>query len=227
MSKILIMGDGALAEEMFTLISESEHDIQFLDDGLDMASFDFVIEAILDSPQDKTDALMDIVQKINLENTVLMTATHNASVAEIASCLPENTNLVGWAALPPLRNVIELVPYHDEASKIATALLTSLHKEVVPVEDSLGGVLPRIIASLINNAAYALYENVASAEDIDSAMKLGTNYPLGPLEWADKIGLSQVIGILHAMSARYGSQLYHPCPLLLETYYSNSRFRNS
>jgi 3-hydroxybutyryl-CoA dehydrogenase len=226
MSKVLIVGDGALAEEMFALMSESEHETQFLNEGLDISSFDFMIEAILDSPQDKADVLMDIAHQLKAD-TILMTATHNASVAEVASWLPKDILLVGWAALPPLRDVIELVAYHDEASKAATNLLISLHKEVVPVEDSLGGVLPRIIASLINNAAYALYENVASAEDIDAAMKLGTNYPLGPLEWADLIGLSQVIGMLDAMSARYGSQLYHPCPLLLETYYSNSRLRDS
>jgi 3-hydroxybutyryl-CoA dehydrogenase len=67
---------------------------------------------------------------------------------------------------------------------------------------------------IINEAAFALMEGVASAEDIDTAMKLGTNYPLGPLEWADRIGLDQVLAVLEGLQAEYGDDRYRPAPLL-------------
>jgi 3-hydroxybutyryl-CoA dehydrogenase len=82
------------------------------------------------------------------------------------------------------------------------------------VPDGPGLVFPRILCMIINEAAFALMEGVASAEDIDTAMKLGTNYPLGPLEWADRIGLDQVLGVLEGLQAEYGEDRYRPAPLL-------------
>ncbi|KAB2855191.1 MAG: 3-hydroxybutyryl-CoA dehydrogenase, partial [Anaerolineae bacterium] len=108
----------------------------------------------------------------------------------------------------------------QETIEAAQQFFTRLGKEPVIIRDCVGGVLPRVVASLINNAAYALMEGVASAADIDAAMKLGTNYPYGPLEWADKIGLDQVLGILDGLCEAYGQDRYRPAPILRQMVYA-------
>jgi 3-hydroxybutyryl-CoA dehydrogenase len=75
-------------------------------------------------------------------------------------------------------------------------------------------ILPRIVCCLVNEAAYALMENVAQPRDIDAAMKLGTNYPYGPLEWGDLIGLDVVLAVLRGLYDEFGDDRYRPAPLL-------------
>jgi 3-hydroxybutyryl-CoA dehydrogenase len=75
-------------------------------------------------------------------------------------------------------------------------------------------VMPRILCMLINEAAFALTENTASAEDIDTAMKLGTNYPLGPIEWADRIGVVNVVAILKSLNDDLREERYRIAPVL-------------
>ena len=75
-------------------------------------------------------------------------------------------------------------------------------------------VLPRIVRCLVNEAAYALMEGVAQPNDIDTAMKLGTNYPHGPLSWGDLIGLDVVLAVMRGLFNEYGEDRYRPAPLL-------------
>jgi 3-hydroxybutyryl-CoA dehydrogenase len=75
-------------------------------------------------------------------------------------------------------------------------------------------VMPRILCMLINEASFALMEEVASPADLDTAMKLGTNYPRGPIEWADRIGIRQVVSVLRALHADLGEERYRISPLL-------------
>jgi 3-hydroxybutyryl-CoA dehydrogenase len=149
----------------------------------------------------------------------ILSACLNASATEAGSWSLEPANVIGWAILPPLdaASVVELVPgvhTSQQAQVTAQEFISSLGKEAVITGDCTGGVLPRVVANLINEAAFALMEGVASAEDIDQAMQLGTNYPHGPLAWADKIGLDQVLGIIHALGLAYGADRYRPAPLL-------------
>jgi 3-hydroxybutyryl-CoA dehydrogenase len=127
--------------------------------------------------------------------------------------------VVGFAALPPLQKgqgvEIAATPWTEPAAlEQAGEFFRQVGLEPVVVPDGPGLVFPRILCMIINEAAFALMEGVASTEDIDTAMKLGTNYPLGPLEWADRIGLDQVLGVVEGLQAEYGEDRYRPAPLL-------------
>ena len=153
------------------------------------------------------------------ERTLILTAALGHSAAEAAADIHARHRVVGFAALPPLQKgqAVELAttpwteaPALDQAGEFFRSV--GLEPAVVP--DGPGLVFPRILCMIINEAAFALMEGVASAEDIDTAMKLGTNYPLGPLEWADQIGLDQVLGVLEGLHQEYGEDRYRPAPLL-------------
>lgn len=90
----------------------------------------------------------------------------------------------------------------------------SLGKKTVQVRDRVGLVVPRTLAMIVNEAAFCLMEGVASPEDIDNAMMLATNYPKGPLRWADEVGIDVVASILRNMHQEYMQERYRICPLL-------------
>jgi 3-hydroxybutyryl-CoA dehydrogenase len=98
----------------------------------------------------------------------------------------------------------------------AISVLKNLGFETAKVPDRTGLVFPRILAMIINEAAQVYSEQIASKEDIDTAMKLGTNYPMGPLEWADKLGIDLVYEILAALQRDFGEDRYRPHPVLKE-----------
>jgi len=98
------------------------------------------------------------------------------------------------------RSIIELASSNDEAKKIAEAIFNQLNWKFAFVADDHGFVAARIIAMIINEAYYALEENVSTKEQIDIAMKLGTNYPYGPFEWSEKIGVRNIVVLLQKLS---------------------------
>jgi 3-hydroxybutyryl-CoA dehydrogenase len=149
----------------------------------------------------------------------ILTAALNACATEVGGWSVEPQHVIGWAGLPPLDSsqTFEVLPgllTTPEMLVKAQEFISSLGKEPVTIGDTTGGVLPRVVANLINEAAFALMEDVASADDIDLAMQLGTNYPQGPLAWGDRIGLDQVLGIMTALGEAYGADRYRPAPLL-------------
>jgi 3-hydroxybutyryl-CoA dehydrogenase len=164
------------------------------------------------------------------ERTLILTAALGHSAAEAAADIHARHRVVGFAALPPLQKgqAVELAttPW-TEAPALGQAgeFFRSVGLEPAVVPDGPGLVFPRILCMIINEAAFALMEGVASAEDIDTAMKLGTNYPLGPLEWADQIGLDQVLGVLEGLHQEYGEDRYRPAPLLRQLVRADHRGR--
>ncbi len=153
------------------------------------------------------------------EGTLILTAALGHSAAEAALDIHARHRVVGFAALPPLQRgqIVEVTatPWTDEAAlRQAEDFFRSVGLETAVAPNGPGLIFPRILSMIVNEAAFALMEGVASTEDIDTAMKLGTNYPLGPLEWADRIGLEQIVGILEGLQAEYGEDRYRPAPLL-------------
>ena len=141
------------------------------------------------------------------------------SATTIACWSRRPERIVGFATFHPLarRNVIELargLDTGDEAFGAAESLVRGLGKESAEVKDAPGLVFPRILSLIINEAARSLDEGIATAEEIDIALRLGTNYPQGPLRWADEIGLDEVLAVIEGLQEETGDDRYRPAPLL-------------
>jgi 3-hydroxybutyryl-CoA dehydrogenase len=135
------------------------------------------------------------------------------------TALDPGGSAVGFHALPPLdaAGLVELTRGPDSAASAAAAaerFFHSLGKQTEWVGDAPGLVLGRIVCQIVNEAAFALGEGVGSAEDIDTGMTLGLNYPRGILAWADAIGLDHVVGVLDALFLERGEERYRVAPLL-------------
>jgi 3-hydroxybutyryl-CoA dehydrogenase len=142
------------------------------------------------------------------------------SVSELAASYPHPAQVVGFDFLEhrlAAGNLVEVAPGLRTAPA-ATSAVEQLFRgqglEVERVGDFSCLVMRRILYMIINEAAFALLEGVATAADIDAAMKLGTGYPSGPLAWADAIGLDKVHDGLRSLHEEYGDDRYRPCPLL-------------
>lgn len=126
---------------------------------------------------------------------------------------------IGIAAFPTLiaNSLVELAPsLHTlkSTAETVTTLFTSVKKETALVQDSIGMVMPRILCQIINEALFTVQNDVASPNDIDEAMKHGTNYPHGPIAWGEQIGFSNVTGVLDAIYNNHHEERYRVAPLL-------------
>jgi 3-hydroxybutyryl-CoA dehydrogenase len=148
-----------------------------------------------------------------LSSSITVTAT------EQSSWISGKHRLVGIAALPTLiqKPMVEIAPTiysPKETMEVAYCFFRSIGKEIEIVQDRIGMVLPRILCRIINEAAFAVTEDIASPQDIDTALKLGVSFPLGPLEWAEQIGLKQVYAVLAALHTDLQEERYRITPLL-------------
>lgn len=152
-------------------------------------------------------------------DAVIISSCLRFSVTEMASWLSRPARLVGFATFCPLkeRKLIEVAGgMRTSESSLAQAekFFKSLGKESVRTKDAAGLTFPRILSLIINEAARSLEEGVATAEEIDVAMRLGVNYPQGPLKWADQIGLDEVLAVLEGLQGETGDDRYRAAPLL-------------
>jgi 3-hydroxybutyryl-CoA dehydrogenase len=183
-----------------------------------IGSADVVVEMHNTSAAAKRTLLEGLTDQAPGEATWLSLAMAT-SATQAAAWLSNPARVVGFGLIPPLGDnpVIEVAPalqsseYHLAAGE---TFWQGAGFETVRVSDGPGLVRARILCCLINEAASALMEGVASAEDIDLAMKLGTNYPHGPLEWADHLGLDVVLAVMTGLFEEWGDDRYRPTPLL-------------
>lgn len=133
----------------------------------------------------------------------------------------------GFCALPTLldRPLLEATLYQAEDADALAALCASLGTDYRLVADRVGLVTPRVVCMIINEACYTLQEGTASVQDIDLGMKLGTNYPHGPFEWANAIGVARVYETLEALYQDTHEERYKVCPLLKTMYLRGESFR--
>jgi len=129
-------------------------------------------------------------------------------------------HLFGFAGLPTFlnREILEVSLYKPEHKERMQEICTALNTKFLVVEDRVGLVTPRVIAMIINEAYYTVEEKTATREDIDKAMKLGTNYPYGPFEWCELIGLAHVYELLDALYLDTKDERYKICGLLRREY---------
>lgn len=162
------------------------------------------------------------LQQLNkaLDSTsAIISSSLTVTATEQSTWIQQRHRLIGISALPSLiqKPLVEVAPTvfsPKETLEVVNRFFHSIGKETAIVQDRVGMVLPRILCQIINEAAFAIQEDVASAQDIDTAMKLGVHYPHGPIEWADTIGLQQVYAVLSALENDLREDRYRVSPLL-------------
>ena len=176
----------------------------------EMAIFDFSFD---DSPDD-----LEIYS--GLSNNHLFINATRASLAELTFYGDDELpNLYGIAGDPTFleRPLLEVSSHHNNKAD-ARKLFLELGLDATLVDDRVGLVTPRIISMIINEAYYTVMEGTATREDIDTGMKLGTNYPMGPFEWAASWGIANIFELLEAMYLDSKDERYKICPLLKQEY---------
>lgn len=169
--------------------------------------------------QPEDDSVLHFIFDI-YRNTPIISASPCRTSTELQTFYGTDAPVIRCNALPgffPGMKHLEVAPAiitPPEALHYVERYLHLLGFETEVIGDVIGFVAPRVLSMLINEAAFTLMEAVASVQDIDTAMKLGTNYPYGPLEWADLIGLDSVLDILDALYEEYGQERYRSCVLL-------------
>ncbi|HTL10972.1 MAG TPA: 3-hydroxybutyryl-CoA dehydrogenase [Bdellovibrionota bacterium] len=179
---------------------------------------DLAIEAITENRQVKFDTFKRL-DEICPPGAILASNTSSISITEIAACTRRPQQVAGMHFMNPVP-VMKLVEgirglqTSDSTFSAVRAVAEKMGKTFVEAMDVPGFAVNRILMPMINEAVYALYEGVASAKDIDQAMKLGTNQPMGPLELADFIGLDTCLAIMDVLHEGLGDTKYRACPLL-------------
>jgi len=159
---------------------------------------------------------------ILLDDTIIVTSGVKSSLAELVFVEEVDCpfTLIGLNDLPGFigREQAEISLLNDEDAIKAIAFFKSMNWPCHIVKDRVGMVSARIVLMIINEAAYTLQEGTATANDIDQSMKLGTNYPFGPFEWSDMIGINSVYETLEALYHDTHDERYKVCPLLKTKY---------
>jgi len=218
-SSLAIIGESRLSQELLELSREAGLDAVLLSDLAELTpTTPVVIETSL-SPADKKKSILQRLDLALPSPAVVLTSCLGFATTLMASWTARPERIVGFATFYPLkdRKVIELaagIRTAENATQSAEQLFKSIGKETVRVKDSPGLTFPRILSLIINEAARSLEEGVATAEEIDVAMRLGVNYPHGPLRWADQIGLDEVLAVLEGLQHETGDDRYRPAPLL-------------
>ncbi|USN51898.1 MAG: 3-hydroxybutyryl-CoA dehydrogenase [Myxococcales bacterium] len=179
---------------------------------------DLVIEAVVESESIKREVLRSLDAQLK-EEAIIATNTSSISITRLAQATSRPKQFIGMHFMNPvpLMKLVEIIRGHhtsDETLNKAIKTVESLGKVSTIAHDYPGFIANRILMPLINEAFFALMENVASAHDIDQTMKLGCNFPMGPLALADFIGLDTCLAIIEVMHKGLGDDKYRPCPLL-------------
>jgi len=185
-----------------------------------LAAADLVIEAATEDETVKRKIYAQICPVLNPE-AILATNTSSISITRLASQTDRPERFIGIHFMNPvpLMKLVELVrgiATVDTTFEAAKRFVTSLDKTITVAEDFPAFIVNRILLPMINEAIYTLYEGVGTVEAIDTAMRLGANHPMGPLQLADFIGLDTCLSIMQVLHDGLSDTKYRPCPLLVK-----------
>jgi 3-hydroxybutyryl-CoA dehydrogenase len=185
-----------------------------------LGSCDLVIEAATEDEQVKRKIFAGVCPVLR-SDAMLATNTSSISITRLASASDRPERFIGIHFMNPVpvMQLVELIrgiATGDETFEAAKAYVARLGKTVAVAEDFPGFMVNRILLPMINEAIYVLYEGVGSVDAIDTAMRLGANHPMGPLQLADFIGLDTCLSIMQVLYEGLADSKYRPCPLLVK-----------
>lgn len=190
---------------------------------------------IIEAASEKEALKLEILRKLDTiasADAILASNTSSISISRLGAALSRPERFIGMHFFNPVpvMTLIELIPglqTSDATQQSALEFCERIGKTAIRVKSSPGFVVNRLLCPMINEAIFTLQEGIASAEDIDAAMKLGCNHPVGPLALADMIGLDTLLSILEVLHVEFGDPKYRPAPLLREMVAAGLRGRKS
>jgi 3-hydroxybutyryl-CoA dehydrogenase len=215
MTKIFLFGSNSIKTEFRALLKDKAELTNTLDNK---------VELVIDSTNYPVSKKRDNIETIDKHCTAgipVLTSSLCIPVSEQCTYSKQPSRLIGIGLYDTFSSAkrLEIAPSKITDTAIlknAENLLKELGFAFSIVPDRTGLVFPRIVSMIINEAVQVYSEKIATKEDIDTAMKLGTNYPFGPLEWADKLGLELVYNVLAALQKDFGEDRYRPHPAIKE-----------
>ncbi|WP_028034793.1 3-hydroxybutyryl-CoA dehydrogenase [Chelativorans sp. J32] len=186
----------------------------------DLSDADLVIEAATEDETVKRKIFAQLCPVLNPE-ALLATNTSSISITRLAAQTDRPERFIGIHFMNPvpvmkLVEVIRGIATEDHTFELAKNFVESLDKTITVAEDFPAFIVNRILLPMINEAIYTLYEGVGTVEAIDTAMRLGANHPMGPLQLADFIGLDTCLSIMQVLYEGLADSKYRPCPLLVK-----------
>lgn len=223
-SAIILIGDKNICDEFKTIIDKT--DIKILDfkksTPKSVRSYDLICafeftNTNLESKKKNLGAIDRLIPK----SIPIISSSISVTISTQSNWIKNSEKLIGVSAFPTLisNRLIEIAPGVKTNKKILESvreIFAKLGKETVVVQDRIGMVMPRILAQIINEAFFAIQQNIALPKDIDLAMKLGANYATGPIEWGEKIGFEQIEIVLKSMFEETREERYKISPLLIQ-----------
>tara|TARA_B100001057_G_scaffold90524_2_gene86751 strand:+ start:15530 stop:16366 length:837 start_codon:yes stop_codon:yes gene_type:complete len=179
---------------------------------------DLIIECITEREEIKS-KFYNKIEKILKHNAIIASNTSSISIKRLSEHLKKEENFIGIHFMnpPQIIKLVEIISHMKTSREVEEKVqeyITSLEMVSIKCQDQPGFVINRVLIPMINEAIYCLYNNVSDIDSIDTALKVGANHPMGPLQLADLIGLDTCLNILEILEKDLNNPKYKPCPLL-------------